>query len=285
MWALFATTSAISVTARNLFSKHFLKGYSQHLVMWATFAGAVVFSGVAAAIAGMQIKDSMFWQILAIRLLIDTIAALTFTRALKLESVSYVIPMLGLIPVVSSIAGFLLSGQVLSQAAIIVIIVIVTATTGIFLTELRLDKSKKGLIEATVLILITVLCWGVLGPIHSRGMALSTTYTYFFISNIFFLIIFSAILVIFDRAGAKKLIKREVDPKIFLLGLLLGVEFLAQLLAYSTGLVGIVDSIKSSNAGLSAVAGWQLFKEKMTWVKMAFIVISLVAVVYLSVAG
>lgn len=277
MWLIFAIVSAFANSTRNLASKVNIQNSNEYLTIWSTVFFALIFSIPFVLYNGFVITNPSFWIFLILRIILDSIALITFMRALKLQSISFVIPIIALQPVLAAIAAYFISDQSISALGIMGMMVIVVSTLITFCLEIDFKnlKNNKNVFYPAVLILITIIFWSILDSLHKESIDRSSPYTYFFISNVLFTLVFSVVLIITKTKISP--LKESKNLRINMtLGILLGIEFLSQLLALSSGKVAYISAIKSLSIVISPILSWIFLGEKHPPIKLVIKFISII---------
>ncbi len=265
MWITFAIISALAITSRTIYTKKILnEKIGPFFTIWITVFIGMILSGLITIIVGFSTPTADFWPILFIRVMLDCIALVSFTYAIKQKEVSLVVPMLTFSPVLTSITSFLMVGQLPSNLGVIGICIIVFGGLMVILSEVnyRNFSANIPLLKTTALVLVTLICWSFLAPLHKLGIDNSSSITYLFFGNIAFSLVFFLPAVLIDKSDFKRFLKLKVSPAVYLLGLFLIIEFGSQLIAIQSGLVGYVSAIKSSNIVITTIAAIVLLKER-----------------------
>jgi len=283
MWFLYALISAFSLTGRNIFSKFNVDKTNEYVVMWATVVFAFPIAALAMLFSPFVVTDARFWPLLFIRIILDTVAFIFFYKALKFRAASYVIPIMSLFPALTIVTSFLINGQRVGTLGIIGVLITCGGSYALFAAERRTTKieDRPHLKLATVYILITTIIYGILDPVHAYIIGMSNTYTYFFISEAIFVLLFTGLVWLFAKRDFMQLFKSK--KKLVhngITGLFLGVEVLVLFLALSSApFVSYVSAIKMSSVGLTAVFAYLFLKEQLNRTKITAIVMIIVGVV------
>ncbi len=286
MWILFASIAALSAGTKNILSKVSVSKLNEYVTMMAIPLFSLLVSTPLVLITGFVVSDPTFWKIMALRVFIDVIAYIAFIKALKLKTVSYVIPLISFNPVLTSITAFFINGQRLSFTGLLGIMIICSGNLLLFANEIDFKNVKNNgqLVKATLLILVTIVGWAIVDPIHKVGIGLSSPFTYQFVGSICFAVIFSTIAFVKARGEIKKLFRKEHLFPTGSIGILQGIEFGTQLMALTTGLTAYVSAIKSLHIGVSSLLAFKYLKEEVSLMKILAIVLGIVGVVVLALS-
>ncbi len=286
MWILLAIISSIAGGSRNVLSKVGINRLNEYATMWAGVFFSFFITAALVILNGLHIYDPDFWKFVAVRVVIDSLAFITFFKALKSESVSFVIPLLSLVPVFSSITSFFINGQTIGAVGFLGIIIVCSGNLLLFSSQMKLEGAvKKDLLKATLLTMITVLGWALVDPIHKEAIDRSTPFTYTFVSQLFFVPFFSLLAFLKGRKDIPKIFTKKNILPFMSLGLLLNIEFYAQLFSLQTGgLTAFVSAIKSTNVGISSILALIFLKEKVSLMKALAIGVSIIGVTILALS-
>jgi uncharacterized membrane protein len=273
MWLIYTLLSTTALTTRNIFNKFGVDSQDQYITSLATFLFSLpIATGSLILLSEIQITDASFWPLLALRILFDTVALLSLLTAFKFKSVSFVVPLLSLSPIMTTVFAYFLRGDVVNYIEIAGIIFIAASCMIVYVGEkqLTLPENTPGLRKATGLVLLTTLLYSILDPLHPEIIERSNTYTYFFISTVIFVIIFSIIAFFKSRQNLKKMFTERANLITnFAVGTSLGFEVLFLFLALTTApAVALVSSIRTTNVALSSLGGFAIFRERFSLLKV-----------------
>lgn len=264
MWIFFSIFAVLGLTSRNLLTKVGLGKVNEYILLFFTVFGALLVGVVLVLINGIEISDSSFWRIFLIRVFLDTVAAITLFKALKSKAVSYVVPLTAITPIFTIISGYFINGDSISSTGLLGISIIVLGSIFVVVSEIDKKKGKRGLEELvlpTLLIMVTTISWGILDAVHKEGIEVSSPYTYFFLGNLAYVIIFFFLSFLFARKDFEVLKDKKLLSINLSLGFLLSIEFLSQLFALQDGIAAYVSAIKSLNIVFTTILAFLFLKE------------------------
>jgi len=282
MWIVFAFTSLIFLSARNLLTKFNVSNTHAFVSMWYTFLFQIPLGVVAVLVTGIQIAAPSFYLLVLLRVILDIVAFIFFFKALQLSKLSLIIPFMSLLPGLTIFTAFFINGQTINPLRLLIIFVIAISCYAIFKTGNGVSHTsddKRGVIY----ILLVIGLYSILSPLHAEIIKISSPFTYFFISSIYFIVIWS--LVVFLRFK-KELLESFKNKKNILLnganGIVLSLEVLSLFLALAPGSsTAVVTAIRTTDTAVSSVIGGILFKEHITLKKVFLIGVIFVAVLLL----
>ncbi len=287
MWIFFSILAVFGLTSRNLLTKVGLGKVNEYIVIFFTVFGAFFVGVVLVLINGLVISDSSFWRIFLIRVFLDTVAAITLFKALKSRAVSYVVPLTAITPIFTILSGYFINGDSISSFGFLAILIIVLGCILVVVSEIDMKKGKRGLKELvlpTLLIMITTISWGILDAVHKEGIEVSSPYTYFFLGNLAYVIIFFFFSFIFARKDFKVLKDKKLLSINLSLGFLLAIEFLSQLFALQDGIAAYVSAMKSLNIIFTTILAFLFLKEGKSgnrFMKLVGVLVSFLGVLIL----
>lgn len=275
MWLIYTLLATGAASARSLLSKKVVTSVSEWTALFTFVTFALPIALIYAVIHGLTINHYLFWPVIAIRVVIDTIATYYYFKALKLEEVSYIAPLYTLQPLFTTAISFVINHETPSLRALIGILIIIIGTSLSFISKLSLHQHAptSTIINATKYALISMLFWSFASAIHKQGINFSSPATYFLVSYICFSLLFGLIAYFTDKASLKRAFNRRYRGANLGNGLSLGFDHAFTLTAITQGFVGYVDAIKSSNTMLTSFLAIPLFKEKLTPLKTTSILL------------
>ncbi len=288
MWLVFAISSAVALTGRNIINKVGVDNEKSIMVAWASAFFSFPVALAAVAMGGLIITDRSFWPLVIIRVVLEILAILALLQAFKFKSVSYVTPLLSLSPLLTAVWSYFLNGDILSPVGLLGMIVIAYGCLLVYYSERKLTSisDRAGLAKTTALVAFTAFIFSVLDPLHAQVISRSNTYTYFFASTVL-LIIFLTPLAYLKMEG--DFLDAFIKPRFLkinlALGFLVGIDILVLFLAIASApAVALVSSIRTTNTALSAAIAYLLFKEKFTSVKILGILAAIIGVIIVTLS-
>lgn len=268
MWFVLSLFFGVSLALRNLLSKvsssdlpelvsmTFLFVFSLPVVIWGVFFQPIV------------ITDSSFWILILIRFFLDFGALFAFYKALKVESVSVVIPLLALQPVLTVGTTFLINQQQASLLGLFATVLVGLGLSLLFVNESKAGE-KKDFLKAASLVLLTVVLYSFLEPLHAKAISFSNVSTYLIISQL----LFSVVLVAASLSKWPSLVASTLKSKKLMLtnvsmGVVFGLELAFLFLAFSLAPnVAYVISISNLQLVITTLGAVLFLKESFSWRK------------------
>ncbi len=285
MWILLSVLSTISLSSKNLLSKFGAGKTNEYVNMWAMAFFTLPVAGIALLFSDFEISDNKFWLLIGLRIILESIALVAFFRALKFKSASFVISIMSLQPALTIITTFFISDQKVPLLGIGAILVIVAANFMLFQSEKKLTNKEDmpNLIKATLLIFTTTLLFSVLDPLHGEIIEVSNQFTYFFVSELCFTVVYSILVGARFRKEFKQTFSNKKNGLLIAgIGVSFGFELLTLFGAItSSDYVSYVSAIRSANIALTAILAFFLFKEKLSRLKLFSIALMTLGVLIL----
>lgn len=280
MWIVFALLATISASARNIFTKQAVGQIHEVVAVWSMLVVATLMATFYLLFTGITISSSTFFMVLGLRIFIDTFAIIANFRAMKFEEVSFVVPLIALMPITTGITSFFLNGQVPSYSSLYGMAVILLGTTLLFVSKIEWStfRANRNLLIATGYMLFTIAGWSLAEALHKQGITHSSPATYFWASYVGFTIVFTVLSLLVARADMMKVFSKEFRLTQLGNGVTIGFDRIFSLNAISTGLVVYVNSLKSTSVVVTAIMAWIWLKEDISKLQWAGIGLSFVGV-------
>lgn len=281
MWVFFAFLSVVFLNARNLATKFNVAKTHEFVSMWYTFLFQIPVGLIAILVTGIQIHDNKFYLLVLVRVVLDIIAFVFLFKALKLSQLSTVLPFMGLLPVFTLFTSFAINGQEIQLQRLLLVLIIASCCFLLF----RNGQIVEGISNRRVgsYVMLVIFIYSVLDPLHAEIIKISTPFTYFFASSIYFIAIWSVVVFARYRTELQKSFSsRKIIATNAANGVILGLEVISLFLALVPGSVtAVVAAIRSTNIAISSVLGGLLFKESLSFKKVLLTGIITMAVVLL----
>ena len=275
MWLAYAFLATVASSARSLLSKKVVTSVSEWTALWTFVTFALPIACLYLLLTGFMINNPIFWPIIAVRILIDTIATYLYFKALKLEEVSYIAPLYTFQPILTTATSYFINHETPTTLALTGMGTIIGGTLCLFVTKLKLNHfhPNPNLLKATGFSFASMFFWSFASAIHKQGVLNSSPATYFFVSYVCFTLLFGLIAYLTDKTGMLKALSPRYRAINIGNGLSLGFDHTFTLTAIATGFVGYVDAIKSSSTMVTSFLAVTLLKEKLTPLKTISILI------------
>ena len=183
MWFALSLLAGFSLAVRNLLSKLSAEKLPELVSMWFLFLFSLPVVVWALFFQPFVVVSNQFWILIGFRVLLEFSALFTFYKALKLEGISVVISLLALQPLLVIGTTFFINQQTSSALGLLATALV---SVGIFLmyrSEAKQGESPE-FIKATFLILLTVISYALLEPIHAKAISLSNVSSYLVASQL-----------------------------------------------------------------------------------------------------
>lgn len=258
-------------------SDYFRKAAADHMpatVLLTVFvAGQIPVIGGWVMINGSFTLQEGYWTLGIITALAGLFANLLFLMALRVSSLSLTVPVLGLVPVFTTIFGAVALNEIPTGQQTVGIVLAVLGLLTLYLPEDDLNPIhvvKRFATDKGARYMMSVaLLWSATAPLDKASMALSAPATHAFVQ----VCLISAALIVYialtGRTRAMAISRKAFTPAA-LSSLTAGIAYGSQLVAYQLTLVGVVESLKRVIGLLSALLlGAILLNEPLTKPKLA----------------
>ena len=237
--------------------------------------------------AWMVVTDSFslnteYWPIGLATALTSLFANLFFIMALRASSLSLTVPVLALVPVLTTVFGAVALNEIPSNQQIMGILVSVIGLVWLYLPEdnprivavfkrFATDKGARYMLAVALL-------WSATAPLDKTSVQLSSPATHAFIQVCLISATMIVHLFMFRQTASVATIRDAATPAA-LASLSAGIAYGCQLVAYQLTLIGVVESLKRVIGLLSAlILGRILLNEPMTKHKLVGIALLAVGV-------
>ncbi|MBD3280805.1 EamA family transporter [Candidatus Dojkabacteria bacterium] len=288
MWIVYSLFGALSSSINVPAIKRVVDKQDEYVALWAMFAFRLPFAFILILINGIHVVGNMFWGIVLLRVFLDMISGVTEMKAYKYAAISYVVPLMSLSALFSTITGYLINGQTPSIAGFFAIGLITLSTALLFRAEkkINLDKiSQKGVARATFYLMITLVLWALTNAIHKEGIDSSDPYTYFFFGYIGLSVGSTIAVFMMSRNALRKALTPKNLRYFLLIGLFGSLDRVFFLTALIDGLTGYVIAIHNTSVILIAATGVIFFKEKISVLKVFSILLGFLGVILFAIGG
>ena len=285
MWFIYSLTASFATSARVPFVKNIVDKQDGYIAFWIVVTFALPFATIAALYTGIEILENAFWFIVLARVLLDVVSGVTETKAYKFGAISYVVPLMSLSALFSTITGYLINGQVPNSMGMLAILLITISTAMLFAAERKLNEKYDtgALLKSTGYLMVTLVLWAVANALHKEGIDRSTPYTYFFFGYLG-LAGASTLMVLFT---SRKRIISNFKGTALMNNLFIGFLVAADRILFLSGLVdgftGYVIAIHNTSVLFVAFVGLLLFKEKFNALKAFSILLGFLGVILFAI--
>ncbi len=267
MWFVFAFAAAIFATLERTLMKSAVVTATDRTIVYTRY---LVASGIAVGMLLFIPVPSIapaFYPSALFGCLADVAAIVFMSRSLRHSSMSRVVPLLSFTPVFLLFSGFIVLGETPSLLGIIGVVIVVSGSY-----VLHIERSQQSLWQPLHLLLqdrgarymfITAFCFSIAVPffknaiLHSSALfALGTTLP-------FSTLLLSVYHLIFRRRSLGEILPNAASMKsLITLGVTVFCVALSVNLAFTTGLVSYVVSIKRLSILFNIIVGFLFFQEK-----------------------
>ncbi len=286
LWLLFAVSSALFVTVKNMFTRKLVLVTGRLAVLYSGFLVVLVCSWSVVSIIGIPEIKPMFYPAIIGASLIDVIAVGSLIMAFSFGEVSAVYPITSFTPAFLLGTSFLILGEVPSLLGLAGVLVIALGSYVLKITEARAGVLKPFRLLFTDkgprFMIVAALLFSFLGPLFKLAMANS---------SIFFALAFSQVLsslyltVYFIARRRLKTVFKTMTRHLALVigsGVLIYLQAIFLFMAMNLTLVAYAVSVKRISILLSVILGSLIFREKHLWRNIAAGTIMLVGVILIS---
>ncbi|MBT5242480.1 MAG: EamA family transporter [Rhodospirillaceae bacterium] len=246
-------------------SDYFRKAASSHfppvLLLTLFLVGEVPLLGAWVAYTGSLTVLDGYWPLGVVTAAAGILANLFFLMALRVSSLSLTVPVLGLVPVITTVFAAVALDEIPTMQQGVGIALAVIGLMTLYLpaenpnpiTVFKRFATDKG---ARYMLLVAVL-WSATAPLDKASMALSSPESHGFIQVCMMSVVLIGYLAATQRRSIA--IARAGITPAALASIAAGVAYAAQLVAYQLTLIGVVESLKRVIGLLSAVLLGRIF--------------------------
>lgn len=234
-------------------------------------------------IEGWPEFDAAYWLPALGSLALNVVANLAFIYALKLSPLSITLPLLSLTPVITTLLGVPLLGEVPSLRQWLGIVVVVV---GAFL--LNLQAGERVTLRTLVTsfwrergvrwMLLVVFCWSIVPPLDKLAFQEASVPAHAFVLTAGVALVMLGVLVVQRRLGELAQVRRS--PGIYAAALLTSTAALGgQLIGYAMTAVAFIETVKRGVGNvLALIFGRSLFGERVGAAQVAAVALMAVGV-------
>lgn len=268
MWILYSQISALSEALTNALAKQSMKSFDSIVVTWFWVTSSLLLLGSLVVIIGVPEIHPMFYGVLILRIFLDTVALLLYTKALQLEDISLVTPLFNFSAISTLTFSFMINKQLPTVVGIVGILLIVS---GAYL--LHYDNKNKGILQpfknifknkGSRYMLASTVLYGIIFSISKVGIEASSWIFYTFASAAGLSISILPIAYVKNKKDVIKILKFRNAIRVLPIGLLDGVKILALMATIKTTFVSYADAANNTSIFYGMFLGKWLFKENIT---------------------
>ncbi len=266
-------------------SDYFRKAATEHigptLLLTVFVGGQVPLLGIWVMLTdGLQVSAA-YWPYGLAAAAAGLIANLFFILAMRASALSLTIPVLGLIPVLTTAFGAIALDEIPSGQQLAGIALAVAGLITLYMPEgtrnpLRVVARFATDTGARYMLAVTVM-WSATAPLEKIGVQFSTAASHGFIQVCIITAVLLAYLIV--RRGHTLAVAKAALTPAALASVTAGIAYGCQLVAYQLTLVGVVESLKRVIGLVSALLlGRMLLNETLNRTKIAGIMLMAVGV-------
>lgn len=286
MWFLLAFLSSFSYSFRRFSEKtlahkvdHFTLGFAVQAFSLPGITLLLFFTDIPNL---FSLSGNFWYPLLIIWLIFYPVQAYFYYKSLREGDISYVLPLMSLVPIFTTISSWILLGEVPSMFGFIGIFAIVT---GIYSLNIRPQRSIMSPIthlfrdKPSLYMIINCICLATGSTLDKIAVHASNPFFYSFINTVGATIV---LLVIARITNPTVHVSVKENGKSFtIVGVLQAIAFTSYITALNTGIVAYVSAIKNASVIFSSIWGFIFLKEAFNRYKLTaliFIAIGLVCI-------
>ena len=270
----------LGFSASDYFRKLAINNLDARILLLIFVSGQIPLLGLWFILSNNYHINIFYWPIGILAGIMGLIANLLFLKSLKVSEISKVIPILGIIPVFSSVSSFILIGETLDLNQVLGItlsclaLIIIYSPHGMSpFSGLKVFIQDKGARLMTAVAII----WSILAPIDKLCMQYSSSASHGLIQTVFITFALFIFISLNRKETTIPLNKSFLRPAI-LASVTAGIAYGAQLMAYEMTLVSFVELYKRIIGIIGALMVGRLFlSEKITKQKLFGIFMIIIA--------
>lgn len=257
-------------------SDYFRKAAAAHLsppILLAVFIGGQLplIGGWVLVTESFRLADG-YWPYGLVTAAAGLFANLFFLMAMRVSSLSLTVPVLGMVPVFTTIFGAVVLDEIPTTQQTAGIVIAVAGLMTLYLPEddpNPMHVLKRFVTDAGArLMLLTALLWSATAPLDKISVQLSSPATHALVQVCVITTVLVSYILVAQRPRAIALARQAITPAA-LASMTAGVAYGCQLVAYQLTLVGVVESLKRVIGLLSALLlGRILLDEPLTTPKL-----------------
>lgn len=265
MWILLTQISAILDATKSVILKSTPKEINSIVATWLWMFFTTLTVLPFTLVAGIPETTPVFWRIMALRLALDPLAIYFFTKSLRMEDISLVLPLLSFTPVVILFVSIFVNGEVPS---VIGLLGVLTILVGIYLLNLKpgmkwLDPFMNITAPASRYMLAAALLWGFEVPFFKIAIANASTSLFTLVGSLGIFLVFSIVVLTGFRKQALLALQPENLKKFATIGLADGLMVQAKTFVLKLAFVGYISAMNKLSILYATIFGMLFFKEKI----------------------
>ncbi len=263
LWVLYSLLSAFSWATSDAFTKKVAK-VDDYILILSRFLYGAPFVLLLLFFIPIPKLDGMFWVILLVDMLLQVLAWTLYVKAIRISSLSLVVPFLSLTPVFLIFTSFVMLNELPGVIGFFGILLVVV---GAYI--LNLEDFRKGILEpfksmfkekGCVYMMIVAFIFSITANLSKILVQKSSA---LFFSALYLPLYAIPFLIISFFVSRKKLVQLKSNFRsLFPIGLFFALMVIFHTLAIKLVIVPYMMSIKRTSSIFSVLYGWLLFKEK-----------------------
>lgn len=267
MWLLFSQISALTETAATFLAKKTMASYDSAVVSWFWVTTSLLLLGAVVLFTGIPTIQPVFYTIIFLRIVTDTVALLLYTKALQLEEISLVTPLINFSAIFSLFFSFFINKELPSFLGIVGVFLIVGGAYA-----LNFESRDKGFLHpvqnvlknrGAKFMLTSATLFGFIFTISKIGIESSSLSFYTFSAALGLSFSIFPIAYLRNKKDLFRILSPKNAIKVLPLGLIDGVKILALMATLQITYVGFADAANNTSILYNQAAAKFLLKEKV----------------------
>jgi uncharacterized membrane protein len=284
-WLFFAGLTAFFDSLKVVFGKHSLGTTDIYVTGWAWRFFAFLALLPALAFVPFPALSANFWWAILISGGINLLVTPLYMRAIQMDDLSLVMPMITFTPLFLLITSPIVVGEFPSWPGLMGMVLIVLGAYGLNIGEFNKGwlQPLKALVarRGPRLMLLVAFLWSISANFDKIGMQASSPLIYS-IGVLAFLTVGLTPFALRQSRNPVQAVRGNYGP-LMLLGISSGLVLLTQMFAMELTLVAYVIAIKRTSAALSVLWGALFFKEPNLQTRLPAVVIMLMGVILITI--
>lgn len=267
LWILYSQISAVSESFTNLLAKKLMKEYDATIVIWGwVFSSLLLLGGIVLALGIPEVRP-LFYLTVAVRVLFDTFALLTYGKALQHGDISYVAPLFNFSAIITVFISYAINAEFPSLLGMLGILLVVS---GAYLLNFKLGQADilqpfKNMLKnkAAVYMLVSAVLYGIVFSISKIGIDNSSVSFFTFTSALGMSVTLFCIAYIKNKSDLLRILKPRQFARVIPIGIVDAVKILALMATINLTLVSYADAANSTSTLYSVLWGGIFLGEKI----------------------
>lgn len=273
---------AIGFAASDYFRKAAAEQLSPAVLLAVFIGGQIPLIGGWVVVTDSFTLGAGYWPYGLVTAAAGLFANLFFLMAMRVSSLSLTVPVLGMVPVFTTVFGAVALDEIPSSQQTVGIVIAVAGLMTLYLPEddpNPLHVLKRFVTDAGArFMLLTALLWSATAPLDKISVQLSSPATHAFVQVCVITAVLVGYIFVVRRPRGIAFVRTAVTPAA-LASITAGIAYGCQLVAYQLTLVGVVESLKRVIGLLSALLlGRILLDEPLTTPKLIGIGLMIIGV-------